>query len=259
MNRLFFALLLGGVFFSGCEKDKDEIELPTLYTEEVEVLGDQHAMVSGIVSDDGGGIIDSRGFCWSVNPEPTITAGVVQNEGEGTGSFSTEMSNLQSGNIYYVRAFATNEAGTAYGNQRTFETMELKHFDYFGATIYVNTYDEPATYVWGPFNTFIGATSQGYGPGNTSTISAHEIYTAAKQCNQLQTFGHNDWYLPAIFELEAMYEHRDELEYFVAEYYWSSTELDSAKANAVQFTTGETVAQPKNAGRACRCIRKEGG
>lgn len=77
----------------------------------------------GTVTYDGGASITSRGVCWSTANNPTI-ADSKTNNGTGTGSFISQITNLQPNIFYRVRAFATNSAGTAYGNQQTFSTLQ---------------------------------------------------------------------------------------------------------------------------------------
>lgn len=252
-----FLLLCAISMLTACKKDKEEIVLPSLYTEEVQVLGNEHIYASAIVSDAGTGTVSARGFCWSVNPQPTLSAGAVKNVGEGIGSFDMDIDNLQNGTVYYLRAFATNEAGTAYSNEIQFETENLKSIDYFGATIYVHPTDIQPYFVWGPPDMWLGATSPGYGSGNTQIISSYETPSAAKKCSELVAFNHQDWYLPAIDELEAVYNERDYIGNFGEGVYWSSTEADTSNAKAVDFVTGELILMDKYSQQRCRCIRKE--
>src|SRR5690606_24936612 len=184
-----FLLLCAIAMLTGCKKDKDEIVLPSLYTEEVQVLGNEHIYASAIVSDAGTGTVSARGFCWSVNPQPTLSASAAQNVGEGIGSFDADIDNLQNGTVYYLRAFATNEAGTAYSNEIQFETENLKSIDYSGATIYVHPTDIPPNFIWGPADMWLGANSEGYGSGNTIIINSQNIpSSAAKKCSELVAF-----------------------------------------------------------------------
>lgn len=77
----------------------------------------------GNVLSDGGMPITDRGICWSdINPEPTIYNNVIH-EGTGTGEFTTIITGLNSSTTYHVRAFATNELGTVYGDVVTFTTL----------------------------------------------------------------------------------------------------------------------------------------
>ena len=75
----------------------------------------------GEVTDAGGAIVTERGICWGTSHNPT-TAGTHGSSGTGTGSFSVELTNLAPGTTYYVRAYATNSAGTAYGSEKTLTT-----------------------------------------------------------------------------------------------------------------------------------------
>jgi hypothetical protein len=81
------------------------------------------SIVSGNVTNDGCGSI-TRGVCYSTSPNPTISNS-VSNAGQGAGSFQTTISNLTPATTYYAKAFATNGAGTAYGNQITFQTSQV--------------------------------------------------------------------------------------------------------------------------------------
>ncbi|MBN2613272.1 MAG: hypothetical protein JXB00_17090 [Bacteroidales bacterium] len=76
---------------------------------------------SGNVTSTGGAIVTNRGICWGLNQNPT-TADSMLNIGSGPGMFSGQMKNLLPNKTYYVRAYATNSRGTAYGNQVSFKT-----------------------------------------------------------------------------------------------------------------------------------------
>jgi uncharacterized protein (TIGR02145 family) len=75
----------------------------------------------GDITNDGGSPITQRGVVWGINPNPT-TANNSTNNGSGTGNFTTNLSGLTTNTTYYVRAYATNSAGTAYGNELNFTT-----------------------------------------------------------------------------------------------------------------------------------------
>lgn len=79
------------------------------------------AISGGNVYDDGGGTVTARGVCWNTTGNPT-TADSKTTDGTGTGIFYSQMTGLSQDTPYYVRAYATNEAGTAYGNPMTFRT-----------------------------------------------------------------------------------------------------------------------------------------
>ena len=95
--------------------------LPTVTTADVTSVTSTTAMGGGTVIADGGFPITNRGICYSTSPDPTIS-GLHTNDGVGLGSFVSQMTGLSSHTTYYVRAYATNSAGTVYGEQRTFIT-----------------------------------------------------------------------------------------------------------------------------------------
>ena len=79
------------------------------------------AVSGGNVSNDGGTLVTQRGICYSTSPSPT-TANTTIISGSGIGSFSSNLNSLTANTNYYVRAYATNSAGTAYGNEVSFTT-----------------------------------------------------------------------------------------------------------------------------------------
>ncbi|MES2850067.1 MAG: hypothetical protein V4685_13495 [Bacteroidota bacterium] len=100
------------------------VVLATVSTSSVSGITGSTATGGGNVSTDGGGTITARGLCYDLNPNPTIANNVVTATGE-TGSFTSTMTNLGPSATYYVRAFATNTAGTAYGNEVSFTTNAI--------------------------------------------------------------------------------------------------------------------------------------
>lgn len=114
------------VCLQSCSSDegsaKEPATVPVVSTTEVYNITFTTAEVSGTIVSNGGAPITSSGFCWGTEPSPTLAAN-KSTEGSQTGNFRTNMANLTEGATYYVRAFATNSAGTAYGNEKTFETQ----------------------------------------------------------------------------------------------------------------------------------------
>jgi surface protein len=93
------------------------------------------ADVSSYISNSGGGEITGRGVCWSINPNPTIADSKTEN-GSGLGSFVSNLVGLTEGTTYNVRSYATNEAGTTYGEQISFKTVEINvYLDANGITV----------------------------------------------------------------------------------------------------------------------------
>ena len=101
-----------------------EIVLPTVTTNIVTNITTNSASCGGNVTFDGNATVTARGICWSTTPNPTINDNKINN-GSGIGSFTSYMSGLKDGTTYYVRAYATNEKGTSYGEEKSFTTVEI--------------------------------------------------------------------------------------------------------------------------------------
>jgi uncharacterized protein (TIGR02145 family) len=122
-----FGLLL--VLNLNCKKDDNDSDnnnnntptLPVVTTTDPTVLSQTSVQCGGTVNSDGGAVVSARGVCWSINPTPTISDSIT-NDGSGTGSFTSTISGLIVFTTYYVRAYATNSVGTAYGNTVTCAT-----------------------------------------------------------------------------------------------------------------------------------------
>lgn len=100
---------------------------PAVTTDTVTDITASDATVVGSVTDDGGIQVTERGFVYSLAPAPEIGVdGVTRvTAGDGTGSFSKRITGLMSDTIYHVRAYASNEAGTSYGQDRAFRTLPV--------------------------------------------------------------------------------------------------------------------------------------
>ena len=107
----------------GCSSEKEAAKtLPQLTTTTATSVTLTAASTGGNVSADGGAPVTSRGVVWSTATSPTISLATKTTDGLGTGSFSSSIANLNPSTNYYVRAYATNSVGTAYGNEITFTT-----------------------------------------------------------------------------------------------------------------------------------------
>jgi uncharacterized protein (TIGR02145 family) len=99
----------------------------TVSTTIVTSITSSTAISGGFVYGDGAGRVTSRGVCWAKFPNPSISDSKTE-DGSGLGSFISKLTQLEVNNTYYVRAYATNEVGTAYGELRSFITREdLSH------------------------------------------------------------------------------------------------------------------------------------
>lgn len=146
IRLLIISLFLVGFafnFFTNCSTNKDSEDntpkvtptVPVVTTNELTNITFTTAEVSGTLVSNGNSPILSSGFCWSLNPTPTITDNNSK-DGSQSGSFRTNMNNLSEGTSYYVRAYATNAVGTGYGSEKSFttglscQTMVARHQGY---------------------------------------------------------------------------------------------------------------------------------
>jgi uncharacterized protein (TIGR02145 family) len=129
LSNILFVLLAVGLL-SSCSDDDDESTPPpppppviaTVNTNPVAPLANGTALVGGNVTSDGGAAVTRRGVTWGFVPNPNMTDNVVD-VGQGTGAFSTTLSELSASTSYHIRAFAENSEGIAFGESRAFTTL----------------------------------------------------------------------------------------------------------------------------------------
>ncbi len=95
--------------------------LPVLNTKTITNIQTTGANSGGTITNDGGAPIIARGVVWNTSPNPTV-AHSKTTDGAGIGAYNSTISGLTPNTLYYVRAYATNTNGTAYGNQVTVTT-----------------------------------------------------------------------------------------------------------------------------------------
>ena len=127
MKKYSFLIIILTAILLGCSKedfqwDLDKVDrLPAVRTLNTNNIFNTGAIINSEVINEGGSTVTQRGVCWSANENPTI-ANNTTNDGTGTGSFTSSITGLSSNTSYYVRAYAINGIGTAYGNQVNFTT-----------------------------------------------------------------------------------------------------------------------------------------
>lgn len=118
-SLLMVCVVAATTLFTGCKSGNP----PTVTTSPVTNIALTSATSGGNITDDGGSAVISRGVAWSTNQEPTTDDNKTE-DGTGTGQFTSELTGLAENTTYYVRAYAVNSEGTAYGELQTFTTNE---------------------------------------------------------------------------------------------------------------------------------------
>jgi uncharacterized protein (TIGR02145 family) len=120
----------GGIFRTSYSKEnafsvrciKDTIAPLAITTSPVTSITANSAQSGGNITSDGGSPITVRGLCWNSSGDPT-TADYKTEEGSGIGEFTSTMTSLQANTTYYVRAYASSDSDTSYGESLTFTTL----------------------------------------------------------------------------------------------------------------------------------------
>ncbi len=116
-------LTIQNVIITGQTEGGADFELPVVSTHEASYISTTFATSGGVIPSDGGAPVTARGVCWSTVTGPT-TADAKTIDGAGSGAFVSRVIGLSAGQTYYLRAYATNDAGTAYGDEMTFKTLD---------------------------------------------------------------------------------------------------------------------------------------
>jgi hypothetical protein len=186
------------------------------------------ASSGGSVISDGGSAITAKGVCWSTSPAPTLGVGNFTSNGVGIGSYTSSITGLSQNTTYYVRSYATNSVGTAYGNELSFTTCGTPIYSIgqsvAGGIVYyvdcsgqhgliVSTVDLATNIAWGCSGTLVGASGSAIytGLANTNAILAgcSTAGIPARLCADYTAGGQNlpgftNWYLPSVTELQLM-------------------------------------------------------
>ncbi|MFY1612083.1 Kelch repeat-containing protein [Macellibacteroides fermentans] len=127
-TRLFLSFLIGLFIFQSCMDDPSipgeifNARTPEVETSSVESYSATTITVSGAVLQANGAEVTEKGICWGTS-SPVSAVNKVP-AGNGLGSFTAEVKGLSANKTYYLRAYAINAKGTAYGQERTVVTTE---------------------------------------------------------------------------------------------------------------------------------------
>ena len=131
MKNIVFLLAMGLLLFSCGPQENPDPVIPSVTTGDVTDITTTTAFCGGNVTADGGAAVIARGVCWSTLENPTTSDSKTTDDlaqrtkaedGTGLGTYTSHVTGLSPNTTYYVRAYATNANGTAYGEQRTFTT-----------------------------------------------------------------------------------------------------------------------------------------
>jgi hypothetical protein len=111
-----------GTSYGNQQSFTTSIGLPTVVTTPASSISCTSVSTGGEVTSDGGSPVTARGICFGTSSGPSITGSHTHN-GAGIGTFTTSLIDLNSGILYYIRAYATNSVGTNYGSEETFTTL----------------------------------------------------------------------------------------------------------------------------------------
>jgi len=238
------------------------------------------ATCGGNVSNDGGFLLTARGVCWSTSSGPTVALATKTINGNIVGSYTSSITGLNYLTTYYVRAYVTNIAGTAYGAEYTFTTtgpvvgtayqggiiayiLQPGDIGYDGNVphgLIAAPSDQSTAIHWynGSYVT-TGATATALGTGNANTNTIVSVQGAgsyaAKLCYDLVLNGYSDWYLPSQDELYKLYLNQTAIGGFAVVGYWSSSEVDNSLAWLQTFINGSYNIYTKNATIHVRAVR----
>ena len=231
-------------------------ELPTVITYPVtDFTGNSATFGGNVISDGGEEII--RGFCWSTSENPTINDNHTEN-GNGIGDFYANITELEPITEYYVRAYATNSAGTSYGEQMSFTTLyaPINGHDWIDLGL-------PSGLKWATCN--VGANNpEDYGNyyawGETETKSTYTIANSITHGVEMEDISGNPEYDAASANWGSRWRMPTEEEYRELQYEctWQWTTQNGVYGQKVTGPNGNYIFLPA-AGYRCESSLLEAG
>ncbi len=179
------------ILFYSCKKSDSTTQptpqIATVTTTSTSTVTTTSVSVSGNVSADGGATVTSKGFCWGTSSGVVISGSNYVNSGTGTGSFSSSITGLNPGTVYYVRSFATNSVGTAYGNELSFTTTAINYNVYVVGSLSGSSQDIAAVWKNGVLTQLSDGTRQAW--ARAVFVSGTDVYVVGFERNAANSFG----------------------------------------------------------------------
>lgn len=201
-----YATNLHGTFYGNELSFTTANGLPTVVLDEnsFEAILPTSISCSSNVTSNGGYHVTGKGVCWNTLPMPTINNSHT-NDGSGSGYYVSAITELNSTNTYYIRAYATNAAGTAYSDQYVMTADHLNYlflprFQYQGHT-YVVYQDDGNNY-------------------NYSEVESYYYYHFQSTSVPGTTIAGYRWRFPDENEIRYMYQHKQDIGGFSNTWYW---------------------------------------
>lgn len=224
--------------------------------------------------------VSEVGFCVSTTPNPTVSNIYVSSPTGGSGLFTLTSNDsyysiLDPGITYYIRAYIYLNSRYYYSEQKTFKTPGytggsggIVFYDkgsvsdgwrYLEVAPVILEYNGEQYFKWSCNNTSIMTTSDiGAGLNNSILIRNECNYTnvAATMCRFLSYNGKNDWFLPSLEEIKALYRLKKVGILNLNDNFWCSTQVSSSLAYAIDFSDGSIFQSDKNNSRPVWQVRR---
>jgi hypothetical protein len=232
---------------------------PIITTNTPTNISSNFVFLGGTISALNGNTVYQRGVVFSNNTNPTIVNSVNFETSSDTNERYPYI--IPSTTVFYARAYVKTGNGiVTYGNQITFTTLSTGQIGPGGGIVFFDNgnnsgglrylecapNDQSAGIQWGCSGTLIGSTNGSGAPDsmtNRIVAGCNETSFAAKECYNLVLGGKSDWYLPNNIELTFMHFnlYKKNLGNFSANLYWSSDEVNSSQASALDFGNGQQM------------------
>jgi hypothetical protein len=157
------------------------------------------AASGGNVTAGGTSAVTARGVVWSTSPNPTVSLSTKTTDGSGTGTFTSSITGLTASTTYYVRAYATNASGTAYGNEVSFTTQSTS-----GATTTTENFETGLKTGYTAASVALNSGSWFFSDALLGTAAGSDVFNGAQSARIRGTVGSNNGYIQTEFGINGL-------------------------------------------------------